>query len=149
MVIGRPTKYNQSFCDVVIRLMKKGHSKLFVAGKLGISRDTLYEWCRKYPEFSDTIKAGEMMSYAYWEDLGMRGMMGKVKGFRPSLWIFTMKARFGWRDNAPIKTSDDEMDRLERELAEKERADKRPPTIAEIVEKYSHIDTTFPPALIS
>lgn len=136
MATGRPTKYDSKYCDLVIKLMKKGRSKLFVAGKLSISRDTLYEWCRKYPEFSDTIKVGEMMSYAYWEDIGMKAMMGKYKGFRPSLWIFTMKARFGWRDNSPVKSSDDELDKIERDLEEKERANRKPPTMAEIVEKY-------------
>ena len=148
MVTGRPTKYNPAFCDLVIKLMQKGHSKLFVAGKLGISRDTLYEWCRRYPEFSDTIKAGETMSYAYWEDLGMRGMMGKVKGFRPSLWIFTMKARFGWRDNAPAKRIDDELDKIEKELEVKEKANRKPPSMAEIIEKYKD-SYTPPPSLVS
>jgi transposase-like protein len=37
-------------------MMKKAHSKQSVAGKIGISRDTLYEWCSKYPEFSGIIK---------------------------------------------------------------------------------------------
>lgn len=146
--MARPTKYNSDYCDLVIKLMKKGHSKLFVAGELGISRDTLYEWCRRYPEFSDTIKVGEMKSYAYWEDLGMRGMMGKVKGFKPSLWIFTMKARFGWRDNSPIKTSRDELDKIERELAEKGKSNVKPTTMAEIIEKYKD-SYTPPPSLVS
>lgn len=144
MATGRPTKYNPAFCDLVIKMMKKGHSKLSVAGQIGISRDTLYEWCKKYPEFSDTIKVGEMKSYAYWEDLGMRGMMGKVKGFRPSLWIFTMKARFGWSDNSPLKAIEDDLDKLEHELEQKEKTNKKPPTMAEIVEKYKdYIPTTL------
>lgn len=132
MATGRPTKYNPAFCNIIIKMMKKGHSKQGVAGKLGISRDTLYEWCRRYPEFSDTIKVGEMMSYAYWEDLGMKAMMGKVKGFRPSLWIFTMKARFGWRDNSPVKSTEDMADIIEGDLKE----EKPQRTMAEIVEKY-------------
>jgi hypothetical protein len=131
--MGRPTKYNPEYCLLVIKWMKKGHSKLFVAGKLGISRDTLYEWCRKYPEFSDTIKVGEMQSYAYWEEIGMKAMLGKMKGFRPSLWIFTMKARFGWRDNSPVKETEDMADVIDRET----KQEKPQRTIAEIIEKYS------------
>ncbi len=133
MTTGRPTKYDSKHCEVAIKMMKKGHSKQSVAGKLGISRDTLYECCRKHPEFSDTIKVGEMMSYAYWEDLGMRAMMGKVKGFRPSLWIFTMKARFGWRDNSPLKSTEDITDVIEREI----KVETPQRTIAEIVERYN------------
>jgi len=136
MATGRPTKYNPAFCDIVIKMMKKGHSKQSVAGKIGISRDTLYEWCRRYPEFSDTIKVGEMMSWHYWEDIGIKATLGKMKGFRPSLWIFTMKARFGWRDNSPVKRLEDDIDELEIELEAKERVNRKPPTMAEIVEKY-------------
>lgn len=133
MATGRPSKYDSKYCDLVIKMMKKGHSKQSVAGKIGISRDTLYEWCRKYPEFSDTIKVGEMMSYAYWEELGMRAMRGKVKAFKPSIWIFTMKARFGWRDNSPLKQTEDIAD-----VIEKEAVEKRPQrSMADIVEKYS------------
>jgi|GEM_PF-1108198 len=130
---GRPSKYKPEYCNVAIKLMKKGHSKQSVAGRLGISRDTLYEWCRTYPDFSDTIKVGEMMSYAYWEELGMKAMMGKVKGFRPSFWIFTMKARFGWRDNSPVRSLEDDIGKLERELV----PNKLQITMAQIIKKYS------------
>lgn len=83
--------------------MTKGLSKDAVAGKLGISRDTLYEWCQAHEEFSDSIKAGEAKSRYYWEQIGMDGMQGKIKGFRPAVWIFIMKNRFGWRDNVNIQ----------------------------------------------
>lgn len=102
-MVGRPTKYDPQYCSKVVSLMAKGHSKDAVAGKLGISRDTLYEWSNKHQEFSDTIKEGEAKSRYYWEKIGMDGMMGKVKGFRPAVWIFIMKNRFGWRDNVNIQ----------------------------------------------
>lgn len=100
---GRPTKYDPSCCVKVVSLMTKGLSKDAVAGKLGISRDTLYEWTNTHHEFSDSIKEGEAKSRYYWEKIGMDGMMGKVKGFRPAVWIFIMKNRFGWRDNVIIQ----------------------------------------------
>lgn len=143
--MGRPAKYQPKYCDIAYKYMAKGHSKQAVAGKLGISRDTLYEWCRKYPKFSDTIKVGEMKSLQYWEELGMKAMMGKVKGFKPSFWIFTMKARFGWRDNSPVKSMDDDIDKIEKEIeAKRQKTDTR--TIAEIVEKYKEY---IPPQLVS
>ena len=77
-----------------------------------------------------------MMSWHYWEDIGIKATLGKMKGFRPSLWIFTMKARFGWRDNSPVKRLEDDIDELEIELEAKERVNRKPPTMAEIVEKY-------------
>jgi len=84
MLKGRPSKYDSKFCDIAYKYMAKGHSKLAVAGKLGISRDTLYEWCRKYPEFSDTIKIGEMKSLQHWEEIGMKMLFGKLKKEPPT-----------------------------------------------------------------
>ena len=43
---GRPTKYNPAFCEEAIEVMKKGFSKEAVAGHLGISCDTLYQFYR-------------------------------------------------------------------------------------------------------
>lgn len=89
-------------CEQVIKFMGEGYSKQALAGKLGISRDTLYEWSKAHKEFSDTIKRGEAKSLFYWEQVGINGMMGKIKGFRPAVWIFIMKNRFGWRDNVAV-----------------------------------------------
>lgn len=100
--MSRPSKYNSKLCEEVTKFMAEGYSKQALAGKLGISRDTLYEWGKVHKEFSDTIKVGESMSTLFWEQIGMDGMMGKIKGFRPAVWIFIMKNRFGWRDNVAV-----------------------------------------------
>lgn len=106
---GRPSKYDPKYCGKVVSLMTKGLSKEAVAGKLGISRDTLYEWCQAHKDFSDSIKTGEAKSRYYWEKIGMDGIMGKIKGFRPVVWIFIMKNRFGWRDNLNIQEEKTDM----------------------------------------
>lgn len=112
---GRPSKYDPKHCDLVIQYMSKGFSKDVVAAKLGISRDTLYEWARTHDDFSDSIKKGEAKSLYFWEKTGMDGMMGKTKGFNAAVWIFVMKNRFRWRDNAPIEPEEiiDKQDRVE------------------------------------
>lgn len=110
MTRGRPSGYKTEYCGIACRLMEKGFSKLAVAGKLGISRDTLYEWCKSHSEFSDTIKKGEMKSALFWEQIGIDGAQGKIKGFNGGGWIFTMKSRFKWRDNPEYK--EDPLDTL-------------------------------------
>ena len=67
--MGRPTKYKKAFCKVVIEKMAEGYSKEAVAGFLGIAKDTLYSWVKKYPEFSDAISIGESKSRLFWEKL--------------------------------------------------------------------------------
>jgi|SRR5271166_2028205 len=56
---GRPSKYDPAFCDQVIELMKEGLSFGAVAGALGVSRRTIYEWADEHPEFSHTKERGK------------------------------------------------------------------------------------------
>ena len=95
---GRPTKYKKVYCKRIKELMAEGLSKEACAGELKINKDTLYEWIKKYPEFSDSIKEGEALSLAFWERLGIEGTSGKLIGFNSSSWIFNMKNRAHWRD---------------------------------------------------
>jgi hypothetical protein len=97
--MGRKTKYKHEFCQFAIDFMAKGYSKMALAAKLGINRDTLYEWARVNKDFSDSIKKGEAKSLYFWEKIGIKGMSGKIKGFNPAVWIFVMKNRFQYRDN--------------------------------------------------
>lgn len=71
---GRPTKYDPKFCDKVIEYFDvppfKEVSTVFgvkripnilptIAGFahwIGVSKDTIYEWKKNYPEFSDAVQ---------------------------------------------------------------------------------------------
>jgi hypothetical protein len=94
--MARPTKYKEEYCDVVKEVMGKGFSKEAVAGHIGISKDTLYNWVKKYKEFSDAIKKGVEASRVFWEELGIE-MVTAGQG-NSTAWIFNMKNRFNWRD---------------------------------------------------
>lgn len=58
MAGGRPTKYDPKYCDEAIEFMAEGFSVGAFAGKIRVSRDTLYEWASKHREFSDALKIG-------------------------------------------------------------------------------------------
>lgn len=94
--VGRPTKYNLSMGEKAIELMAEGASKIEVAVGLGISRETLYDYCNKYPEFSDAIKKGESLSEGWWTRQGRINLHNR--DFNTGLWFINMKNRFGWRD---------------------------------------------------
>ncbi len=91
-------KYKKEHCDTLIDLMSKGFSMEAVAGKIGINRDTIYDWVKKYPEFAEAKELGEALCRYYYEDVGLRGQNGKIRGFNVTAWIFNMKNRFDWRD---------------------------------------------------
>jgi len=64
---GRPTLYNPIFIDKVKEYLgttgKEQTSLPTVEGfaiYLDVSRDSLYEWAKKYPKFSDTLKIIEI-----------------------------------------------------------------------------------------
>lgn len=95
--LGRPTKYSPKLLPVILVLMSNGASKTEVAAELGISRETLYEWCKEYPEFSDTIKKGLQLSQAWWEKQGRTNLDNR--SFNYAGWYMNMKNRFGWRDS--------------------------------------------------
>lgn len=101
--IGRPSKYKPEFDDVVIELMTVGASKIEVAAKIGITRETLNEWTRPesdqyQPSFSDSIKRGLTLSQSWWEQQARLNLEnGK---FNSTLWSKNMPARFkeDWAD---------------------------------------------------
>jgi hypothetical protein len=90
--VGRPSKYDPSFCDLVIELGAQGKSKTQIAANLGIDRDTLAEWAKTHVEFSGAVKRAQQLAQAWWEDLGQMNMTRK--GFNQVAFIFQMKNRF-------------------------------------------------------
>lgn len=95
--MARPSKYKPEFCQMLIQHSSAGHSFESFAALVGVSRDTLYSWEEKIPEFSDTKKRAWALSLYFWEQEGLKGLWGKGN-FNSSVWIFNMKCRFGWRD---------------------------------------------------
>jgi transposase-like protein len=53
---GAPTKYKPEFCNEIIQSMAEGYSLTAAAADLGVHRDTVYEWEKTIPEFSDAVK---------------------------------------------------------------------------------------------
>lgn len=100
MKLGKPTKYKHKFDQIAYDLLSKGYSKEAVAGQIGISKQCFYEWVQKYDHFGDAVERGESASRYYWENVGMRGTLGELKGFNASSWMFNMKNRFGWAEKS-------------------------------------------------
>lgn len=78
--------------------MCDGNSYISFAKKIGVNVDTLYQWEKQFPEFSDAKKEAFESCQVWWEDLGK-----KLAQTNPSIWIFNMKARFGWRDREFVR----------------------------------------------
>jgi len=93
---GRPTKYKPEYCDTIVDFMRDGASIVEFAASIGVSRDSVYEWAKNNPAFSDALKTAMELCEAWWTAQGRVHMM--VKEFNHVLWYMQMKNRFGWRD---------------------------------------------------
>lgn len=56
MPAGAPTKYKPEYCQAAQDFMGQGYSLTAFAGSIDVCKDTVYEWEKTIPEFSDAIK---------------------------------------------------------------------------------------------
>jgi len=107
--IGRPTKYRRKYCRQVVEFMSQGGSIVSFAGTIGVSKQRVYDWSKRYPDFRDAYKRGKAAALCWWETLGTLGVMGKIPHFNAHIWIIQMRNRFGWRNHMTVDTEFDEI----------------------------------------
>lgn len=103
MTAGRPSAYNPEYCEVAIEAGKAGKSVAWLASELDVNKDTIYEWAKVHPGFSDALTRMRAHSQRWWEDKGQDGMV--MPGFSASVWSRSMAARFpdDWRENKGVE----------------------------------------------
>lgn len=92
MAGGRPSKYEPAFCDAVMAAGKEGQSKAEIAATLDVTRETLNEWAKVHPEFSDALHRAQEYSLAWWEGRARQNLT--TTGFQAGLWKQAMSGRF-------------------------------------------------------
>ena len=92
---GRPTKYDPSFCETVIECGRDGMSIAEMAAEIGVTRQTLFNWCAERPEFLDAFTRAKDLSLAWWEAQSRVGLYNRDGvSLNASLWSRSMAARF-------------------------------------------------------
>jgi predicted transcriptional regulator len=100
---GRPTKYNNKFCEKALKLFEKGLSVVQVAAELNVSRDTIYQWAKVHSEFSDTLAMGIAKAEAFWETILQAGASGaNDEPVNPGLLSLIMKCRYHWTETKEV-----------------------------------------------
>jgi hypothetical protein len=97
-------KYKKEFAEQLPAMFANGEDVSEVALLLGVTRRTFYHWIEKHKEFAEAYEQGKLASEAWWCKLGRAGATGKIN-IQPSVWIFNMKNKFGYRDQP---TNDDD-----------------------------------------
>lgn len=57
--VGRPSKYKPEFTDQAYKLSLLGATDAELADFFEVNQDTIYEWQRNHPEFSESIRDGK------------------------------------------------------------------------------------------
>lgn len=80
--------------------MAQGYSFEAFAGKLGVSKVTLYSWAKENPEFLNAKDIAFERSRHFWEKKAIDHAVEYKDGpkLNNTAWVFNMKNRFGWRD---------------------------------------------------
>lgn len=109
MPAGRPTDYRPEYCEAVIEFGARGKSLAWMAAELDVVRDTIHEWMKVHPEFSDAMARARLKSQAWWEDFGQDNTMlpPGAGTFNAAAWGKSVSARFpdDWRENKGVEVS--------------------------------------------
>jgi hypothetical protein len=98
MRTGRPSKYDPGFCDVLIQHMEEGLSYESFAGRLSVNIDTLYEWEKVHPEFSEAKKIARAKQLLANERTLHMMAKGKIRDANVTAQIFILKNCHKWAD---------------------------------------------------
>jgi len=99
---GRPTAYRREFCERVIALMAEGRSLDGCAALLGVHPDSLYEWQKVHPEFSEAVRAGRAAATTFWEERLLDIAKGGPGNAQAIQWALRnrSKAAAGWHNDS-------------------------------------------------
>ena len=89
----RPSLYDgETTCQLAYEALAAGGSYAKVAVALGVCKETVFGWIKKYQEFSDAVKIGLAVAESQWEEPEFHPDMNPVR------YRMNMQNRFGWRD---------------------------------------------------
>ncbi len=88
---------------MLLEHMKEGLSYETFSAVIDVNLDTLYEWERKHPEFSETKKRAREFQKLFWQRLGRAAAAGKVPDFNATAFIWMTKNLIGWRDKHDVE----------------------------------------------
>ena len=96
------TVYCQKIVDELPEMFRCGESVAEVADKIGVTKQTIYDWCRIYPEFKEAFDLGKTLAESWWTKLGREGSSCDA-AINSKAWSFNMKNRFGWSEKVEQK----------------------------------------------
>ena len=93
---GRPSSFKVDYLKQLSELVAQGYTVTRICAEWGISRDTYYRWMKENPDFAEASEIGDAAREAWFEQVGIAGMTGQIKGFNATVYLGFMNNKFGW-----------------------------------------------------
>lgn len=101
--IGRPTTYEDAFCQRVVDCGDVGFSFAQIARDLGVARSMIYKWADRHSAFRDALVQARDASLAWWERQGQKGLWaGKEFNDRVLKFIMTNQFRDDYKERVEV-----------------------------------------------
>ena len=103
--VGRPSKYDPSYCQIAIEQGRLGKSIESIGCTLGVGTKTLYNWRDQYPEFLHALELAQQYELEWWESIAQTHMVENKESDRlnASIWSRSMAARFPKKYRESVK----------------------------------------------
>lgn len=99
--LGRKTVYKPEYAQIALERLYTGMSKIQLCREFFISKDTMQEWEKRYPDFSAAVQHGVDYAEGYWIGMGHDNLNNK--DFNSRLYELNMMNRFGWNKKSDNK----------------------------------------------
>lgn len=90
---GRPTAYRPEYCKEIVEFMSQGKHAIQFAARLGVAKQTVYDWTKAHPEFLDAFKRAQAASTNWWLELHQRKASGEQREGSDVLIIQMLKVK--------------------------------------------------------
>lgn len=104
---GRPTKYTPEMCATVIQAGREGCAVAEMAIRCDVCIDTIYEWAKVHPEFSEALTRAQSEAEAWWAAHVRSGLTKPPSEFQgqPNLKYMAVRFNERWADKSRLELS--------------------------------------------
>ncbi len=113
-------KYKPEFCEKLIAHRKQGKTMDSFVAVVGVTKQTLDNWRKNYPEFAEAWELGNGHAHYWWEEFGIAACT--EKHFNPTWAMFLSRNMIGYKNLENRKPG--EMDEPEKKLTTEEKEQK-------------------------
>lgn len=95
------SKYKPEYGPMLVEHLARGLSYESFAGEINVTRDCLYKWEKRHPDFIHYKNLGREKMLKFYEQMGIALATGKLQG-NVTAWIFLCKNKIGYTDKTEI-----------------------------------------------